>query len=225
MAAVCFACGTAKTVEAMSDDSTVTGHFPHVQNGRQLAPSAPPSLRCNNPTRWLIGSSMRNFKFSSIFYKRNRTRLVLVCWLVGTLTMQSRAATHPEGRIGATLRSADVVIRVHAGIHSPTLLWISSKSGEVWRNDTSEIPPQRVYSGINQIPVTWRLRPDLSTADSRHIEFVTNLQLRIFSLVGSGCGVPRRRIVHVPCTRMKASNHRQYFSALSVEASMTLEIN
>jgi len=85
--------------------------------------------------------------------------------------------------MAATLSSADIQIRVQAGAHSPTLTRLSGASGNVWLNQEIEAPPQHVYRGNTLLPVSWSFRPDLSTSDAHHVEFVyesatPHLQLR-----------------------------------------------
>ena len=115
---------------------------------------------------------MQSDKFTYQTFRYNKTYLCVLFAMVIVLAGQSHAAMKSVNAEQATLKSSDVLISVRAGVHSPALLWLSSKSGQVWRNDTSEIPPPHVYRGSNVIPVIWSLRPDLSTADSRHIQFV-----------------------------------------------------
>ncbi len=83
----------------------------------------------------------------------------------------------------ATLSSTGIQIRIQAGLHSPALTRLSGASGNIWRNDEVEAPPQHVYRGNTLLPVIWSFRPDLSTADAYHVEFVyesatPHLQLR-----------------------------------------------
>jgi alpha-galactosidase len=98
-------------------------------------------------------------------------RLSLCCLLAVTL-LQGWAEARPAGTMTVTLASADIYIRVRAGVYAPFLSSISGKPGNIWRNEEVEAPPPQIYVDNVPIPASWSFRPDLSRADAHHVEFV-----------------------------------------------------
>ena len=126
---------------------------------------------------------MKLHTLSSTRYQGRRTRSFLLVCIIASLASHTPAAVPAAFPMAATLSSADIQIRVQAGAHSPTLTRLSGASGNVWLNQEIEAPPQHVYRGNTLLPVSWSFRPDLSTSDAHHVEFVyesatPHLQLR-----------------------------------------------
>ena len=57
----------------------------------------------------------------------------------------------PDGRCAQYRRRQ---IWVEAGDHAPALIRLSGASGNIWRNDDVEAPPQDVYLGNTSVPIT-----------------------------------------------------------------------
>ncbi|HSY37395.1 MAG TPA: alpha-galactosidase [Acidobacteriaceae bacterium] len=109
-------------------------------------------------------------------------RLLLAAVLF-SVALQGGAASNPANSRTATLNSTDIHIVLIAGAQAPSLRSISGSPDNVWRNQEIESPPPMVYIDNASVPVTWTFKPDLSLADSHHVEFVyesakPHLQLR-----------------------------------------------
>jgi alpha-galactosidase len=111
---------------------------------------------------------------------RTALRLFVVFFSLG---LHSLAQSHPAVSRTATLNSADIHIKLSASSQAPSLVSISGTHGNLWHNEEIESPPPLVSIDNANVPVTWTFRPDLSLADSHHVEFVyesekPHLQLR-----------------------------------------------
>ncbi len=100
-----------------------------------------------------------------------------------SLALEAVGQSHPAAPQTATLDSTDIHIKLLAGARAPSLASISGTRPNVWRNEEIESPPSLIYIDNANVPVTWTFRPELSRADSRHVEFVyesakPHLQLR-----------------------------------------------
>jgi alpha-galactosidase len=119
-------------------------------------------------------------------------RLSVTAILFGVV-LWSSAETRPAASWTATLDSTDIHIKLVAGAQGPSLISISGTPDNVWRNEEIESPPPLIYIDNTIIPATWTLKPDLSNADSHHVEFVyecakPHLQLRWRWEVRAGSG-------------------------------------
>ena len=99
------------------------------------------------------------------------------------VVLQGAAASHPAALRTATLDSSDIHIKLIAGAQGPSLACLSGTPDNVWRNQEIESPPPLIYIDNATVPLTWLFKPDLSHADSHHVEFVyesakPHLQLR-----------------------------------------------
>jgi hypothetical protein len=100
-----------------------------------------------------------------------------------SLALRGLAQSHPPIPETVTLNSTDIHITVAAGIQGPSLISISGTPHNVWHNQEIESPPAQITIDNASVPLTWSFRPDLSLADSHHVELVyesakPHLQLR-----------------------------------------------
>jgi hypothetical protein len=114
---------------------------------------------------------------------RTFARLLSVTVVLFGLVLQNAAQSHPGTPRAATLDSTDIHIKLVAGDQGPSLISLSGTLGNVWHNEEIEAPPPLVIIDNANVPVVWTFNPDLSLADSHHVEFVyesakPHLQLR-----------------------------------------------
>lgn len=75
-------------------------------------------------------------------------------------------------QITASLATSDIRIALSAGESAPKLTSLSNPHGIPWQNEQQEQLPARAEVNGTWIPVTWRLRQDLSRVDSHRVVFV-----------------------------------------------------
>ena len=114
---------------------------------------------------------------------RSAARLLSIPIVLFSVGYQSLAQSHPAASRTVALNSTDIHLTLVAGAQSPSLLSLRGIGGNVWHNQETEPPPALITVHNATIPLTWTFRPDLSLADSHHVEFVyesakPHLQLR-----------------------------------------------
>lgn len=72
----------------------------------------------------------------------------------------------------AEVSNSDLRVAVRAGPHAPRLVWLSDAKGFSIRNAEEETLPSSVEIPGTSVPVVWRHRADLDSADARHLVFV-----------------------------------------------------
>lgn len=72
----------------------------------------------------------------------------------------------------ASLATSDIRVELAAGRTAPVLKQLVNPNGSAWRNEQSESLPASVEVDGVTTPVTWRLKPELGSADAHHVEFV-----------------------------------------------------
>ena len=80
-----------------------------------------------------------------------------------------------QGSGSAEIRTSDVRVLVHAGVHGPRLVSLvggAREDGRAWRNRGEQALPAAVEVDDASIAVTWTLRPELGTADARQVTYV-----------------------------------------------------
>jgi hypothetical protein len=119
-------------------------------------------------------------------------RLRILAWCIWIVCVAANCLAQES----AEIRTADVRIELHAGVHAPQLLSLigaTGRDGRVWRNSGDDVLPAAVEVDGVKTAVTWRLQPDLGSADARHMAFVyesteprmrLSWEWRVSSLVG-----------------------------------------
>jgi hypothetical protein len=70
------------------------------------------------------------------------------------------------------LKTSEARIEVSAGIHAPRLISLTGVTGSPWRNWQEETLPSTVDAIGKPVPIVWLLKPELGSADARHVVFV-----------------------------------------------------
>lgn len=91
---------------------------------------------------------------------------------VATGVILGSSAHALENQRAATLATSDVRIQVSADAESPRLVSLSGPSGPAWHNLRAETLPAFVEQGGTRLPIQWRLRPELCSADAKQVIFV-----------------------------------------------------
>ncbi|HEX4320424.1 MAG TPA: glycoside hydrolase family 36 protein, partial [Acidobacteriaceae bacterium] len=100
----------------------------------------------------------------------------------------------------ATIRTDDVQLELKAGEHAPMLITLSGTKGNLWRNSMEEALPQSVDLRGKATNVHWSLKPELTLAHERSVEFVyetavPHLRLRWMWGARASSGPVEHRIV------------------------------
>jgi hypothetical protein len=75
-------------------------------------------------------------------------------------------------RISAELKTTDIQVELTAGATAPRLVLISQSPDSVWVNRAAETLPATVEIDGSMVPIVWRLKTELGSADARRVVFV-----------------------------------------------------
>ena len=99
-------------------------------------------------------------------FRRLREAVILVVFVFVWCTQAS-------GQERSTvLATADVHVVLSTDAHAPRLASLSGGTGARWRNRQNETLPASVEVNSRNIAVTWKLMPELGSADAHHVTFV-----------------------------------------------------
>ena len=79
-------------------------------------------------------------------------------------------ASHP--RSTNALATSDARVELRAGADAPSLIALSGPAVPAWRNQQEETLPASVEENRATVPVTWRLKPELGSADAHRVVYV-----------------------------------------------------
>lgn len=91
----------------------------------------------------------------------------LAACLALCFTARASTVTPPK-----TVSNSSILVALRDGDHAPRLAWISGSPGNAWSNVVDETLPSSVEIGGASVPITWRLKPELGSADAHHVVFV-----------------------------------------------------
>ncbi|MGB7188503.1 MAG: hypothetical protein WBD10_00060, partial [Acidobacteriaceae bacterium] len=77
-----------------------------------------------------------------------------------------------ENLHAVTLTTSDVRIQVSADAEAPRLVSLSGRNASAWRNLHEETLPAFVERNGTRVPIQWKLKPELCSADARQVVFV-----------------------------------------------------
>lgn len=107
--------------------------------------------------------------FCSTFYPRFRVFLSLAIAVGVFLGCDAHAL---ENLHALTLATSDARIQVSADAHAPRLVLLSGRTAPAWNNLHDDTLPAFVEQNGTRIPIEWRLRPELCSANAHQVVFV-----------------------------------------------------
>lgn len=107
--------------------------------------------------------------FRSTFYPRSRVFLYLAIAVGVFLGCNARAL---ENLHAVTLTTSDARIQVSADAHAPRLALLSGRAAPAWSNLHNDTLPDFVERNGAHVPIEWRLRPGLCSANAHQVVFV-----------------------------------------------------
>jgi alpha-galactosidase len=120
------------------------------------------------PGRSLLEMMEQEMTSSQSWKSEMRCRILLLLFVVLVAHSARAATTIPPAIVSTT----DVTLALRDAEHAPTLAWVSGIAGLHFSNAAAEPLPASVEVNSAQVPLTWKLKPELGHADKHQVVFV-----------------------------------------------------